>query len=121
MSLDNPRFDQTKEVAHVGSASGAAHLFRAGGDRDRPTCALPLTPGVPLPFTILENDHPMIGRYDGTATWRSVSPQYFNVFEIRLLRGRICTAEDGVQAAPVALINLAMLKQWKLEGIDLSE
>jgi putative ABC transport system permease protein len=76
------------------------------------TCALPLIPGLPMPFTIEKNDHSLVGRYDGTATWRSISTQYFKVFQIRLLRGRIFTDEDNENAAGVVLINRAMLKEY---------
>ena len=52
------------------------------------------------------------GRYDGTATWRSVSPQYFKLFQIRLLRGRMFTEEDREDAARVVLINRAMMRRY---------
>ena len=65
-----------------------------------------------MPFTILKNDHLMVGRYDGTATWRSVSPEYFKVFQIRLLRGRMFTEQDDENGAGVTLINRAMLKRY---------
>ena len=53
-----------------------------------------------------------MGRYHGAASWRSVSPGYFDVFQIRLLRGRAFTAADDENAAPVVLINRAMLRRF---------
>jgi predicted permease len=112
MSLDNPRFDNTTQVAQL--VRYVERRFKAvqGVAAVATTCALPLLPGLPMPFTILRNEHSLLGRYDGTATWRSVSPQYFKVFQIRLLRGRMFTDEDDEKAARVALINRAMMKQF---------
>jgi len=118
MSLNNPRFEKTAEVAQlVRHAELRIAAMPGVVAAVATTCALPLIPGLPVPFTILRNDHSMLGRYDGTATWRSVSPQYFKVFQIRLLRGRMLTDEDSEQAARVALINRAMLKQY-WQGVD---
>ena len=112
MSLNNPRFEKTTEVAelvrHVERRIQSLPAVTAVAA----TSALPLIPGMPMPFTILKNDHSLVGRYDGTATWRSVSPQYFKVFQIRLLRGRMFTDEDSEHAAGVVLINRAMIKQY---------
>jgi hypothetical protein len=41
-----------------------------------------------------------------------VSPKYFKVFQIRLLRGRMFTEEDDENAAGVARINRAMMKRY---------
>jgi putative ABC transport system permease protein len=65
-----------------------------------------------MPFTIHGHDQSMLGRYHGVASWHSVSPGYFDVFHIRLLRGRIFTEEDGELAAGVVLINRAMYKRY---------
>ena len=112
MSLDNPRFESTTQVAQL--VRYVERRFKAvqGVAAIVTTSSLPLLPGLPMPFTILRNEHSLLGRYDGTATWRSVSPQYFKVFQIRLLRGRMFTDEDDQKAAGVVLINRAMMKEF---------
>jgi putative ABC transport system permease protein len=111
MSLSSAQFEKTAQVAqlvrnaerrieHVPSVSAIAT-----------TCALPLQPGLTMPFTIFKNDQ-FLGRYDGASSWRSVSPGYFAVFKIRLLRGRLFTDDDDEQAAGVVLINRGMMKKY---------
>lgn len=112
MSLSNPRFDQTTHVAQLVRQMEHQATAVPGVVAMATTCSLPLAAGLPMPFTIVRNDHSMIGKYDGTAAWRSVSPEYFKVFRIRLLRGRMFTAEDDEHAARVALINRAMARQY---------
>ena len=112
MSLNNPRFDQTTQVAQLVRYAERRIQSLSGVSAVATTCALPLIPGLPMPFTILKNEHSLVGRYDGTATWRSVSPQYFKVFQIRLLRGRMFTDEDNEHAPEVVLINRAMVKRY---------
>jgi len=112
MSLSSQRFSQTEEVAQlVNDASRRIQAIR-GVKAVAATCALPLTAGVPMPFTILKNDHSQVGIYDGTASWRSVSPGYFKVFQIRLMRGRMLTDNDNEHAPGVVLINRAMQKKY---------
>jgi predicted permease len=119
MSLSNPRFDKATQVAQL-----VRHVERRvksvpGVMATATTCAPPLASSFPMPFTIVRNDHSMVGRYDGTATWRSVSPQYFKVFQIRLLRGRLFSDADNETSAGVALINREMAKRY-WQGLDAS-
>jgi hypothetical protein len=55
---------------------------------------------VMMPFTIHGHDQSMLGRYHGVASWHSVSPGYFDVFRIRLLRGGCTSAECDSDAVP---------------------
>ena len=75
---------------------------------------LPLEPSFMMPFTIHGRDQDMVGRYHGTAAWRSVSPGYFDALHIRLLRGRLFTEEDNRSGAQIVVIDRAMqLKFWQ--------
>jgi len=112
MSLDSPRFEKTSQVAQLVRFAERRIKSVRGVEAIATTSALPLLPGLPMPFSILRNDHALLGRYDGTATWRSVSAQYFRVFQIRLLRGRMFTDEDDENSPKVVLINRAMMKQF---------
>ncbi len=112
MSLAGPQFEATAHVAEfirrVRQRLGAIPGVAASAS----TCALPLEPSVMMPFTINGHDQSMVGRFHGAASWRSVSPGYFEVFRIRLLRGRLFTEADGERAAGVVLINRIMLKRY---------
>jgi putative ABC transport system permease protein len=112
MSLNNPRFDRTAEVADLVRYTEKQIKAIPGVNAVATTNALPLLAGLQMPFTILEHDQ-IYGRFNGTATWRSVSPEYFKVFHIRLMRGRMFTDEDNENSARVVLINRAMMhKNW---------
>jgi predicted permease len=74
-------------------------------------CCFPGTGGPDLPFTI-EARAPANGGYNGDAEWRSISPEYFDVFRIPLLRGRTFTDRDDLNSELVAVINEAMAKQF---------
>jgi putative ABC transport system permease protein len=75
------------------------------------TCCLPLEGGFGLPFTI--EGRPLTDSpYHGGGSWRTVSPRYFDVFKIPLLRGRMFTDRDDGAAARVVLINEGLAKQF---------
>ncbi len=76
---------------------------------------LPVEGGVDLPFNIAGKP-PAKGDYNGDEQWRSVSPHYFKVFKIQLLRGREFTENDAGNGSKVVIINDAMAKRyWKGE------
>ncbi len=69
--------------------------------------------GVDLPFNIVGRA-PAKGQYEGDDYWRSVSPHYFRVFQIPLLRGRVFTESDTGNSTRVVVINQVMAKKyWK--------
>jgi predicted permease len=75
------------------------------------TIVLPVEAGIDLPFTIVGKP-PAQGEYNGDEQWRSVSPHYFRVFKIPLLRGRAFTDTDTGASARVVIINDAMAKKY---------
>jgi len=111
MSLTGTRFETTAAVdqlvrdaeRRVASLPGVASIAS--------TCCLPLEGGFGLPFTI--EGWPLAnGPFHGGGSWRTVSPRYFEVFRIPLLRGRMFTDRDDGGAAPVVLINEGLAKQF---------
>jgi predicted permease len=112
MSLAGPQFESTAHVAELVRRAQQRLRAIAGVATSASTCALPLEPSVMMPFTIHGHDQSMLGRYHGVSSWHSVSPDYFDVFHIRLLRGRLFTEEDGELAAGVMLINRTMYKKY---------
>lgn len=111
MSLSSSQLEKTAHVAELVRYAERRIKRIARVSAVATTCALPLEPSLTMPFSIYSN-RVSLGRYDGAAIWRSVSPGYFAVFRIRLLRGRFFTDDDGEQAAGVVLINRAMLKKY---------
>jgi len=112
MSLGSPQFQKTAAVAQlvrvaerrIGRVPGVAAVAT--------TCALPLEPTLIMPFWAIERDRSVVGRYHGAAAWRSVSPEYFDAFHSRLLRGRVFTDADNEDAAGVVVINHAMMRRY---------
>ena len=72
---------------------------------------LPVEAGVDLPFTIVGKP-PATGEYNGDEQWRSVSPHYFHVFKIPLLRGRAFTETETGASSRVVIVNDAMAKKY---------
>jgi putative ABC transport system permease protein len=111
MSFGNRRFDTTADVEQLTRSAERRIHDIPGVMAVATTSALPVSASLSMPFRIFEYNT-SAGRYDGTATWRSVSPEYFKVFQIALMRGRVFTDEDNEHAAPVVLINRAMAKRY---------
>ena len=124
----NPRNVLALDMSLTGTAlkdsAAVARLAINASDRiDAPgglpaiaaTRGLPFDPGFGLPFLI--DGRPLSGvggPFHGVAHWRSVTPEYFDVLQIRLLGGRAFTRLDTAGSVPVVIINRAMaLKYWQ--------
>jgi putative ABC transport system permease protein len=66
---------------------------------------------INLPFSIVGNPPPAQGEAN-TANYVSVSPQYFGVMGISLVRGRLLSADDRASTPCVAIISEALAKQY---------
>jgi predicted permease len=118
MSLRGVRFQKTASVAEV-VREGRQRLENLPGVEAAATaCCLPLEGGYGLPFNI-EGRPPTDGPYSGGGGWRSVSPDYFEVFHIPLLQGRTFGERDDGAAEPVVVINQAMAKQFWPKGDEI--
>ena len=112
MALNGTRYEKTGGVAQL-VRDGRERLAAIPGVTDvAVTNSLPLEGGFGLPFIVV--GRPLTGPSTGGAEWKAVSPGYFKVFKIPILRGRDFTVNDDAAAPGVALINQAMLKEfWK--------
>ena len=72
---------------------------------------LPMQDGVDLPFNI-PGKPPAQGKFEGDEQWRSVSGDYFKVFNIPLVRGRVFSERDKSNTAPAVIINEAFAKKY---------
>jgi len=111
MSLTGTRFETTAAVDQLVRDADRRVASLPGVASIASTCCLPLEGGFGLPFTI--EGRPLTnGPFHGGGSWRTVSPRYFEVFRIPLLRGRTFTDRDDGGAAPVVLINEGLAKQF---------
>ena len=75
------------------------------------SCCVPLEGGYGLPFKVM--GRPLTdGPFHGGGNWQTVSPGYFEVFKIRVVRGRTFTERDDALAPPAVVINEAMAKRF---------
>jgi putative ABC transport system permease protein len=121
MSLDGPRFKKAAEVARV-TREGTQRLEAiAGVEAAATTWSLPLEPPNDPQFFTIEG-RPLAGKpYHGFGDWRLVTPHYFDVFRIPVLRGRSFGDHDDASGAPVVIINQAMANALWPSGSPLGE
>ena len=84
------------------------------------SCCVPLEGGYGLPFRImgrpLQN-----GPFHGGGGWKTVSPGFFEVFHIHVVRGRSFTERDNHAGAPVVIINESMARRFWPKGNPLQD
>ena len=74
--------------------------------------AVPTGTEIDLPFNIAGRQPKKGQMYEGDEQWRFVTPGYFAVLKIPLLRGRLFNEHDTASAPKVALINRAMAQKY---------
>ncbi|HUB79845.1 MAG TPA: ABC transporter permease [Bryobacteraceae bacterium] len=112
MSLASARFDRTAAVSSMVRDAQRQLGHLPGVTAVATTSSLPLETTLMIPFTALERDQRRVGRYHGAAAWRSVSPEFFSAFRIRVLRGRLFTGFDTAESTAVAIVNRAMVRKY---------
>ena len=114
MALAGSRFQTSAAVDEL--ARDAARRLEGLPEVTRAAASytLPLEGAFGIPFNIVGRP-PAGGRYDGRG-WVAVSPGYFEIFRIPILRGRGLDERDGGGSSRVALINDAMARQFWPHG-----
>jgi putative ABC transport system permease protein len=120
MSLTGERFEKTAGVSQLVRDAQDRILSLPGVAAFASTCCLPLQGGFGLPF-IIEGRPLTEGPFHGGGSWRTISPGYFNVFRIPLLRGRLFTDRDDASAPRVVVINEGLAKQYWSSGDALGQ
>lgn len=111
MSLTGTQFNKTAGVNQLVREAQRRVESLPGVTALASTCCLPLEGGFGLPF-VIEGRPLTEGTAHGGASWRTVSPRYFEVFKIPLIRGRMFTNKDDANAPRVVLINEGLAKQF---------
>jgi len=120
MSLVGTRLEKTAAVAQlVGEAKRRVESI-PGVEAVAAAYSLPLEGSLHGPFEI-EGRPPKDDESFYEAFNCVVSPQYFEVFRIPLVRGRLFTERDGSGAPGVVLINEAAARQFWPEGDPLGQ
>lgn len=73
---------------------------------------LPTDSEIDIPLNIAGKPPKAGQQYNGDEQWRFVSPHYFAVFKIPLLRGRTLNERDLNNSAKVVIINQAMARKY---------
>jgi predicted permease len=84
------------------------------------TCCVPLEGGYGLPFLVV--GRPLTdGPFHGGGGWLTISPGYFDVFRIPVVRGRAFTELDNAAGTPVVMINEAMAARFWPKGDPMAD
>lgn len=121
MSLTGKRFEKTAGVAQLARDGVAALDALPGVDSAAATCCVPLEIRHGLPFEITErsaNDNNAKGASGG---WLDASPEYFKVFRIPLMHGRVFNDSDKQGTENVVIINEAFARKYWPQGNPLNE
>jgi putative ABC transport system permease protein len=110
MSLAGTSFRKTSDVTQL--VDDAVRRLEAlpAVDRAGVSYSLPLEGAFGIPYNIVGRAATN-ARYDGRG-WQSVSPGYFEIFKIPVLRGRTFERSDRAGAAPVAIVNAAFARKF---------
>jgi putative ABC transport system permease protein len=116
--------DMSLNASRFAKAAGVEQLERDGRQRIETlpgveaaamTCCLPLEGGFGLPFSIV-GEPPKNGPFTGGAAWITITPEYFKVFHIPVIKGRPFNDQDTGPAGHVVIIDEAMAKEYWTQG-----
>jgi predicted permease len=110
-SMAGPNYATTAKVDQFVTQAVRRIEGLPGVENVASTLMLPVDCCVDLPFTIVGKP-PREGQYNGDEQWRSISPHYFDVFKVPVLRGRVFRESDVANSARVVVINDKMAKQY---------
>ena len=109
-----PRFQYSKPEQWVAFSNQLMTRLQAQPGLQDSAIAAPLPildTSVSLPFAIHGNP-PLPPGAVNLADYAAVTPHYFHVMEIPLLRGRLFDADDSMSTLPVALISQAFARRY---------
>ena len=120
MSFTGPRFQTAASVEQAIEAGVERLRTLPGVVSASAACCLPLEGGYGLGFKIVGRPAEQ-EQSQGGGSWTTVSPGYFEVFKIPVIRGRTFTERDNAAAPPVVIINESMAKEYWKAGDPLND
>ena len=118
MSVQGTRYERTMALSQMAYQAADELEKIPGVEAAGITSSAPLTEGFGLPFGVVRA-LPQNSR--GNARWISVSPHYFDVFKIPVVRGRPFDDRDKQGSLPVVMINEAMARKYRPTSDALGE
>ncbi len=109
MSLADPRFGTPADVTRLTRETLRRIRALPGVESGAATCCVPLEDHFQLGFQIPGRHAGAVS--GGVSGWTLVSADYFETFQIPVLRGRTFTEQDD-SGPPVAIINATLAKQF---------
>lgn len=119
MSLAGPHFEKTEALAELARESARRFGAIPGVSASSMTACLPMDCTIDLPLIVA--GRPLAGASHGDVYWTAISPGYFDVLRIPLLRGRVFTDRDEGAATGVVIINQAMARKYWPDGNPIGE
>jgi putative ABC transport system permease protein len=114
MLFGGERFAKTEDVQRVLRQGIERANAVPGVESTAVTCCVPLEGGYGLPFIVV--GRPLQGQSHGGGRFMMISPEYFSVFKIPMVRGRPFSDQDRAGAPSAVIINEAFAKQYWQEG-----
>ena len=118
VALTDPRFTKTSAVEELVRATVQQVIALPGVVGAAATRTLPLESDWLTSVRVL--DRPFDETSPVIVSYRIVSPEYFDVLNIPIVRGRALTRGDGFGAPPVAIVNQAMARRYWSDGDPLT-
>jgi len=120
MSLSGGKYDTSASIEQLVRRAVERLDALPGVELASATCCVPLEGGYGLPFKII--GRPLRdGPFHGGGGWKTVSPGFFEVFRIPVIRGRSFTERDNHAGAPVVIINETMARRFWPKGDPLHD
>lgn len=120
MSLSSKAYETSAAIERLVQQGSERLEALPGVELASATCCVPLEGGYGLPFKVI--GRPLkSGPFHGGGGWKTVSPGFFEVFRIRVVRGRTFTERDDHGGAPVVIINESMAKRYWPKGDPLQD
>ena len=126
MAVSGTRFDTRAGISELARAGVERLQGIPGVVRASTTCCMPLETVWQLPFVIASRSGEGLTQagamtFHGFGGWTFVSPGYFDVFGIPILKGRDFSFSDDANAPGVVIINEAMARRYWPNGDPLND
>jgi predicted permease len=126
MAVSGTRFDTRAGISELARAGVERVQAIPGVVRASTTCCMPLETVWQLPFVMTSRRGEGLTQagamtFHGFAGWTFVSPGYFDVFGVPILKGRDFSFADDASAPGVVIINDAMARRYWPTGDPLND